>query len=138
MRRARAAANDPECHGGQDAPDRSQAALGGRGALVAAVRLPGQYADSRLLCGSSRSSHWLILVTKLKGRAQLVSCVHDEIIVECDEADAEAIMAEVQEIMMTRSAQIFDGQKIGVEAHVEDNWAGLRVPTRSTELVLAA
>lgn len=63
-------------------------------------------------------------------------------------------MAEVQGIMETRSAQIFDGQKIGVEAHVEDNWAGLTAPaelrspgytdTRSTEnatqtdLVLAA
>jgi len=85
---------------------------------------------------------------KLKGRAQLVSCVHDEIIVECDEADAEAIMAEVQEIMEKRSAQIFNGQTIGVEAHIEDNWAGVKVPTYTdtrstedatqTELVLAA
>ena len=63
--------------------------------------------------------------TKLTGRAHLVSCVHDEIIVECDEDDAEAIMAEVQAIMETRSAQIFNGQKIGVEAHVSDNWAGV-------------
>jgi hypothetical protein len=31
-----------------------------------------------------------------------------------------AVMAEVQEIMETRSAQIFDRQAIGVEAHVED------------------
>jgi DNA polymerase I-like protein with 3'-5' exonuclease and polymerase domains len=76
--------------------------------------------------------------TKLKVRAQLVSCIHDQIIVECDETDAVAVMAEVQEIMETRSAQIFDGQKIGVEAHVEDNWAGVKMLTRSTELVAAA
>ena len=51
-----------------------------------------------------------------------------------------AIIAEVQQIMETRSVQIFDGQTIGVEAHVEDNWAGLKIPeparytdNRSTE-----
>jgi DNA polymerase I len=42
---------------------------------------------------------------KLKGRAQLVSCIHDEIVVECNEADAMVIMAEVQEIMETRSGR---------------------------------
>jgi DNA polymerase I-like protein with 3'-5' exonuclease and polymerase domains len=70
---------------------------------------------------------------KLTGRAQLVSCVHDEIIVECAEYDADAVLAEVQAIMETRSAQVFNGQKIGVEAHVEDNWAGVKMPTRTTE-----
>ena len=39
--------------------------------------------------------------------------------VECDEADADAVMAEVQAIMETRTAQVFNGQKIGVEAHIE-------------------
>jgi hypothetical protein len=66
-------------------------------------------------------------------------------------ADAEDILAQVQQIMTTRSAQIFDGQAIGIEAHVEDNRAGVKVPeptrytdTRTTEnatqieLVLAA
>jgi hypothetical protein len=38
---------------------------------------------------------------------------HDEIIVECDEDDADAVMAEVQAIMETRSVQVFIGQKIG-------------------------
>jgi DNA polymerase I len=76
--------------------------------------------------------------TKLTGRAQLVSCIHDEIIVECAGADAEAILGEVKAIMAARSAQVFNGQAIGVEAHVADNWAGLRMPSRSTELVLAA
>jgi DNA polymerase I-like protein with 3'-5' exonuclease and polymerase domains len=45
--------------------------------------------------------------TKLKVRAQLVSCIDDEIIVECDEADAVTVEAAVQEIMMARSAQIW-------------------------------
>jgi DNA polymerase-1 len=74
---------------------------------------------------------------KLKGRAQLVLCVHDEIIVECAEDDAEAVLVEVQAIMETRSAQVFNGQKIGVEAHIEDNWAGVKMPTRSTDKDLA-
>ena len=37
-------------------------------------------------------------------------------------------MAEVQAIMMTRSAFIFKGQKIAVEAHIEDNWGGATIP----------
>jgi hypothetical protein len=44
---------------------------------------------------------------------------------------------EVQAIMETRAAQSFNGQTIGVEAHVADSWAGVKVPgytdTRSTE-----
>jgi DNA polymerase I-like protein with 3'-5' exonuclease and polymerase domains len=66
--------------------------------------------------------------TKLKSRAQLVSCIHDEIVAERAEDDAEAVLAEVQAIMTARSAQVFNGQKIGVEAHVEDNWAGVKWP----------
>ncbi len=88
-------------------------------------------------CAEVQKLGMLDIGEKLKGRAQLVSCVHDEVIVECAEDDAEAIMAEVQAIMETRSAQVFNGQKIGVEAHVEDNWAGVKMPTytdtRSTE-----
>ena len=66
----------------------------------------------------------------LERRAMLARCIssqgrpQDEIIVECDEADADAVMGEVQAFMETRSAQVFNGQKIGVEAHIEDNWGG--------------
>jgi DNA polymerase I-like protein with 3'-5' exonuclease and polymerase domains len=67
----------------------------------------------------------------------LVSCVHDEIIVECDEADAEAIMAEVQAIMEKRSHRYSMAKKIGVEAHVEDNWGGVKKPIRNAEKDLA-
>jgi hypothetical protein len=74
----------------------------------------------------------------LERRARLARCIsiqgrpHDEIIVECDEADADAAMAEVQAITERRSAQVFNGQKIGVEAHIEDNWGDVKIPTRST------
>ena len=57
-----------------------------------------------------------------KGEARCISSQgrpHDEIIVECDEADADAVMAEVQAIMETRSTKVFNGQNIGVEAHTE-------------------
>jgi hypothetical protein len=72
---------------------------------------------------------------KLKGGAQLVSGVHDEVFVESAE---EAVMAEVQSFMSARSAEIFDGQTIGVEAPIADSWAGdVKVPgytdTRSAE-----
>ena len=36
---------------------------------------------------------------------------NDEIIVECDDAGADAVMAEVHAIMETRSAQVFNGQR---------------------------
>jgi DNA polymerase I len=89
-------------------------------------------------CAEVQKLGMLDIGEKLKGRAQLVSCVHDEVILECAEDDAEAVMAEVQSFMSARSAQIFNGQTIGVEAHIADSWAGdVRVPrytdTRSTE-----
>jgi hypothetical protein len=59
------------------------------------------------------------------------------VIVECAEDDAETVMAEVQSFMSARSAEIFNGLAIGVEAHIEDNWAGVKTTTftetRSTE-----
>jgi hypothetical protein len=35
--------------------------------------------------------------------------------------------------METRSAQVFNGQKIGVEAHAADSWGSVKIPTKSTE-----
>ena len=35
--------------------------------------------------------------------------------------------------METRSGQIFDSQKISVEAHVEDNWGGVKLPIPPVE-----
>ena len=34
-------------------------------------------------------------------------------------------MAEVQAFMSARSAEIFHGQEIGVEAHIADSWGGI-------------
>ena len=105
------------------------------------VHLARQYAGQGS-CAEVTKLGRIDIGEKLKGRAHLVSCVHDEIIVECDEAEAVAVMAEVQKIMMAPSAQIFNGQTLRVtlrvEAHILDNWAGVKMPIRSTELILAS
>ena len=124
-------------HRDQDAQDWAQAAPSGRRALVVSVHLARQYAGQGS-CAEVTKLGRIDIGEKLKGRAHLVSCVHDEIIVECDEAEAVAVMAEVQKIMMAPSAQIFNGQTIRVEAHILDNWAGVKMPIRSTELILAS
>jgi hypothetical protein len=60
---------------------------------------------------------------QLQGRAELVNCVHDEIIVECDEALAPTVKKEVEQIMMECSAEILNGITIKVEADIADTWA---------------
>jgi DNA polymerase-1 len=60
---------------------------------------------------------------QLQGRAELVNCVHDEIIVECDEALAPTVKEEIERIMMECSGEILDGTTIEVEADIADTWA---------------
>jgi hypothetical protein len=49
-----------------------------------------------------------------------VNCVHDEIIVECDEALAPAVKNEIEQIMMECSGLILNGITIEVEADIAD------------------
>jgi len=60
---------------------------------------------------------------RLQGRAELVNCVHDEIIVECDEALAPAVKKEIEQIMTECSGLILNDIIIEVEADVADTWA---------------
>jgi DNA polymerase I len=60
---------------------------------------------------------------QLQGRAELVNCVHDEIIVECDEALAATVKDEIERIMMECSGDILDGNVSDVEADIVDTWA---------------
>src|SRR5262249_31428301 len=60
---------------------------------------------------------------QLQGRAELVNCVHDEIIVECDKALAPAVKNEIEQIMMECSGLILNGITIEVEADIADTWA---------------
>jgi DNA polymerase-1 len=60
---------------------------------------------------------------QLQGRADLVNCVHDEIIVECDETLAPTVKKEVERIMMECSELILNGITIEVEADIADTWA---------------
>lgn len=52
---------------------------------------------------------------KLPPRAYLVACVHDEVLVECDEADGEAVLAIVQREMQQAAVPIL-GDKIAITA----------------------
>jgi hypothetical protein len=76
--------------------------------------------------GSCAEATKLALVeidSQLRGRAALVNCVHDEIIVECDEALAPVVKNEIERIMMECSGVILDGVIIEVEADIADTWA---------------
>jgi DNA polymerase I len=76
--------------------------------------------------GSCAEATKLALVeidSQLQGRAALVNCVHDEIIVECDEALAPVVKNEIERIMMECSGLILNGITIEVEADIADTWA---------------
>ena len=60
---------------------------------------------------------------QLQGRAELVNCVHDEIIVECDEALAPTVKDEIERIMMECFGDILNGNITEVEADIVDTWA---------------
>jgi hypothetical protein len=76
--------------------------------------------------GSCAEATKLALVeidSQLQGKAVLVNCVHDEIIVECDEALAPTVKNEIERIMMECSGLILNGITIEVEADIADTWA---------------
>jgi DNA polymerase I len=76
--------------------------------------------------GSCAEATKLALVeidSQLQGKAVLVNCVHDEIIVECDEVLAPTVKEEIERIMMECSGEILNGITIEVEADIADTWA---------------
>ena len=50
-----------------------------------------------------------------------MNCVHDEIIVECDEELAPTVKDEIERIMMECSGEILNGMTIEVEADIADS-----------------
>jgi DNA polymerase-1 len=53
----------------------------------------------------------------------IVSCVHDELVCECDEANAESVKTQIVAIMKDRFKLIFGDYEIGVDATIADNWS---------------
>jgi DNA polymerase-1 len=64
------------------------------------------------------------LAAKLPEGARIISTVHDEIIVECDEAQAESIRDVLASAMREAMAALFPQVPIEAEAGVCRNWAG--------------
>jgi len=55
--------------------------------------------------------------------AQLVNIVHDEIVVECDSADAEHMASVLESSMLRAGGEFVTGVPIKVDVHVSDEWS---------------
>lgn len=64
----------------------------------------------------------IILDAQLPDGDAIVGMVHDELITECWEKDAEAVEALTLESMKQAGAEMFEGLDIIAEAHVVDRW----------------
>jgi DNA polymerase-1 len=51
-----------------------------------------------------------------------VLCVHDELVVECDEADGEGVARWLEECMVDGMKQFLKRVPVEVEAHVVRHW----------------
>jgi DNA polymerase-1 len=54
--------------------------------------------------------------------AQLVNIVHDEIVVECDAAEADAVAAKLESAMVRAAEQFVKKVPIKIDVHVADEW----------------
>jgi DNA polymerase I len=65
----------------------------------------------------------LDLDKQLSGKAQIVNTVHDELVFECNEADAENVKVEMKRVMQKRFADVFEGTLIEVDVDIVDDWS---------------
>ena len=75
-------------------------------------------------CADGMKQAIVILVGRLPESAKIVSTVHDELIVECDEADAGEVYRLVEAAMTESMAGIFPEVPILVEAKGCGRWSG--------------
>ena len=73
-------------------------------------------------CADGLKQALIDLSAKLPEEARIISTVHDEIIVECDQAAAEVVRELLQSTMREAMAAIFPQVPIEVEAGVCSNW----------------
>lgn len=65
----------------------------------------------------------VLLSERLPEGARIVSTVHDELVVECQEADAESVRALTSDTMVEAMSDLFPQVPIEVEATIADTWA---------------
>ena len=73
-------------------------------------------------CADGLKQALIDLATRLPEGAKIVSTVHDEIIVECDRTQAEAVRELLQSTMREAMGALFPQVPIEVEAGVCSNW----------------
>jgi DNA polymerase I-like protein with 3'-5' exonuclease and polymerase domains len=61
---------------------------------------------------------------QLKGKAEILNCIHDELLLRCREEDAEEVRAKLKEIMEEASEFILSGRaRIPAEVRIVDAWS---------------
>ena len=73
-------------------------------------------------CADGMKRAIVLLATKLPPSAHIISTVHDEIIVETPESEAEEVLQLIKTVMVESMAALYPQVPIEVEAHVCANW----------------
>jgi DNA polymerase I-like protein with 3'-5' exonuclease and polymerase domains len=74
-------------------------------------------------CADGMKRALVLIASRLPANSRLISTVHDEVIVESPEADAEAVCAVVRESMISAMTDLFPQVPIEVEAGVCERWS---------------
>jgi len=74
-------------------------------------------------CADGMKRAIVLIASRLPAGARLISTVHDEVIVEAAEADAETVCGVVRESMVEAMAELFPQVPIEVEAGVCERWS---------------
>ena len=103
--------------------------LGRRRLLEPGHQASPRYAINSPIQGASADITRLAMVKvcdRLPPRAVLILTVHDELLVECDRADAEAVKAILANAMVEAVADVFPDMPCPVEAMSGFNWAAVK------------
>ena len=74
-------------------------------------------------CADGMKRALVLIASRLPANSRLISTVHDEVIVESPEADAEVVCAVVRESMISAMTDLFPQVPIEVEAGVCERWS---------------
>ena len=74
-------------------------------------------------CADGMKRALVLTASRLPDSASIISTVHDEVIVECNEADGESVLETVRASMVEAMAEILPRVPIEVEAGICSNWS---------------
>ena len=74
-------------------------------------------------CADGMKRALVLIASRLPDSASIISTVHDEVIVECNEADGESVLETVRASMVEAMAEILPRVPIEVEAGICSNWS---------------